>query len=151
MRFFAFSCLFWFGVLTSLHACSASKKTSVNSAKAELVKKVIVQSGFEASSTVDYSIDSAKVTKDSILTIYVKYQGGCNGLHFELFNDGNIMKSMPPKTNLVLVHGIELENCKEEKVCSLDFNLSPLKYMVPENNKLILRLANWKGRLELQK
>jgi hypothetical protein len=151
MRFFAVSCLFWFGVLTSLYSCSTSKQTSVKSAKAELVKKVIVQSGFEAPSIVDYSIDSAKVTKDSILTIYVKYQGGCNGLHFELFNDGNIMKSMPPKTNLVLVHRTELENCKEEKVCSLDFNLSPLIYMVPENNKLILRLANWKGRLELQK
>ena len=151
MRFLLALGFFGLSVLSSLYSCSASKQTSSKSSKAEQIKKVIVQSGFVAPSLVDFSIDSAKVTNDSILTIYVKYQGGCDGLHFELFNDGNILKSMPPKTNLVLVHRTDLENCKEEKFCALNFNLSPLKYMVPKNNKLILQLANWKGKLELLK
>jgi hypothetical protein len=150
MRFFLVSCTFWIGGLVGLHSCSTSKHSSGKSTIGEPVQKLIVQTGFEASSLLDCSIDSALVTKDSILTIYVKYLGGCNGVHFELYNDGNIMKSMPPKTNLVLVHRTDMEICKEEKVCALNFNLSPLKYMVPENNKLILRLSNWKGKLELQ-
>ncbi len=142
--------ILWLGLLSCLNSCRSPKQTSGKTKEPVKIPNVIVQSGFVAPVTVDYSIDSAKVTNDSVLTIFVKYKGGCNGLHFELYNDGNIMKSMPPKTNLVLLHQVEKENCQNERVSVLNFNLSPLKYMVPEKNKLILKLTNWKGKLELQ-
>jgi hypothetical protein len=150
MHFCRVSSLFWLGVLSCIYSCKSPKQISAKTKDSVKIPKVIIQSGFEAPLTVDYSIDSAKVSNDSILTIFVKYKGCCNGLHFELYNDGNIMKSMPPKTNLVLVHRTERENCKNETVSVLNFNLSPLKYVVPENNKIILRLTNWKGKLEYQ-
>ena len=146
---------FWAFVLmfcsVLFNACKHQKDISNLKTSSTDIPKVIITSDFVIPDSVDYTIDSAQMANDSILTIYLRYQGGCNGSHFKLYNNGNTMKSMPPKTNLNLVHQSELESCKVNRKEAVHFNLSPLKYMIPEENKLILKLSSWKGRLEMKR
>lgn len=137
-------------LLFIVYSCKSGKQSKVNLVDQAPDKVVQIQPGFLSTSEPDYTIDTAFVKSDSLLLIKISYQGGCNGFHFELMNDGNIQKSMPPKANLIIVHSSQLENCKEPKKTWFTFNLSPLKNRIPKRNKLLLKLVHWDGILEMK-
>jgi hypothetical protein len=77
-------------------------------------------SGFRAP---DYDILSSKITKD-ILTVAVKYGGGCRQHKFELRSNGQ-----PSATvfELHLLHLTTDDHCRRLLLDTLQFDLSPLR------------------------
>ncbi|MBX7181438.1 MAG: hypothetical protein K1X82_04940 [Bacteroidia bacterium] len=137
-------------ILVLAYSCKSGHQAKTGLGDTAPEKYLQIQPGFVHSIEPDFSVDTAFVKNDSLLLVKISFQGGCNGFHFDLMNDGNIQKSMPPRTNLILVHSSQLENCKDSKQTWFTFNLSPLKNRIPKKNKLLLKLSNWKGVLEMK-
>ncbi len=130
-----------------LLAC-ASKNVTVNQTEPQ-IESLITDSKFQPSSAADYTVNSTEL-KDSTLTINVTYKGGCNGYHFQLFNNGNMMKSLPPKTSVFLIHQAEKENCVKLRTVSLKFNISTLKKMNPRGIVMV-KLDGQESYMELKR
>ncbi len=77
-------------------------------------------SGFRAP---DYDILSSKITKD-ILTVAVKYGGGCRQHKFELRSNGKPSNSI---FELHLLHLTTDDHCRRLLLDTLQFDLSPLR------------------------
>lgn len=74
--------------------------------------------------------DAATITatslKKDILTIKVKYQGGCQEHQFKLYAATYFQLSLPPKGLLHLSHDSQGDTCGETVEQSLMFDLTPL-------------------------
>lgn len=83
--------------------------------------------------------------KGDILSLVVRYSGGCETHIFDLFADPRIMKSMPPQQNIVLKHDANGDKCRALITDTLSFDLSPIK--IGDEGKIILRLYETEERI----
>ena len=90
-----------------------------------------------------YSLQSASVEGD-VMTFVVSYSGGCEDHEFELLNNGMIMKSLPPQSNLMLKHNANGDKCRALITDTLHFDLSPLQSLA--NGTLILHINQSKDK-----
>lgn len=90
--------------------------------------------------------DAATITATSlekdILTIKVKYQGGCQEHQFKLYAGTFFQLSLPPKGLLHLSHDSQGDTCGETVEQSLMFDLTPLnkERNDPSEHPLILTI-----------
>lgn len=74
-----------------------------------------------------YTINTVELNGD-ILTIDVKYGGGCKEHIFSLFGSPGFMKSKPVQTDIMLSHNANNDICKVLIMSQkLSFDLTPLK------------------------
>lgn len=132
-------------------ACSTQKNsiTQVSESTSKkkeqpLAKKVIVEREFERKTDV-YLIKSAEVIGQQ-LHIDVSYSGGCEGHVFELFTDGFLMKSLPPKQSFFLKHYANKDACEGVIEETIVFDLSGT---ASQGNTLVLLLEKYKGELRM--
>lgn len=90
-----------------------------------------------------YNIEQVELVGNS-LAFTVSYSGGCEDHAFSLLNDGSIMKSMPPQTNLVLKHEANGDKCRSMITEQLIFNLEPLQSMA--SGTIVLRVKDFDGK-----
>ena len=133
-------------LITALGSCTSGKITKV-SLQPQL-KSVLTVYDFSPKSETDYTVNNWSI-KDSILIVNISYQGGCDGFHFDLINDGTMQKSLPPKTTVYLVHQSEKETCKLNQTHDFKFNLTPLKKM-NRTGSVMVKLAGQEAYLELK-
>ncbi|NNC82752.1 MAG: hypothetical protein HKN79_04175 [Flavobacteriales bacterium] len=107
-------------------------------------KKVVTEMGYEQK-TDPYTIQSAEV-KGTFLHLQVEYSGGCEGHTFELFTDGLIMKSLPPKQRFYLRHYAHDDTCESMIQEDIVFDLDGI---VSEGNSLVIILEGYKGDLRM--
>jgi hypothetical protein len=117
-----------FGLLVTgwLSSCQTVKA----SAEGEKEKKTEVLSlridpEYAAPDRLDFTIDSASV-KNNILSLYVKYYGGCKEHDFQMVATNYIKKSLPPQTELFMVHDPKNDTCYRPLQKVVNFSLEKL-------------------------
>ena len=77
-----------------------------------------------------YPSDAAQINmvylEGNSLNIEVTYQGGCQQHTFELYAWSAFLQSLPPQGTLYLSHDAHQEECTDEIVRQLTFDLAPL-------------------------
>ena len=109
-----------------------------------LAKKVIVDQKYDRSTDAFQIIDAEVVGQQ--LHINVSYSGGCEGHVFELFTDGHLMKSLPPKQTFFLKHYAHDDACEALVEEKLFFDLEGT---ASQGNTLILLLQQYDGALRM--
>ena len=133
------------GILVLLLGCGGSKEMAeTKKDMPKNPKKVVVQMGFDRK-TDDFSITDASIS-GTLLSIEVEYAGGCKDHTFELFTDGSIMKSLPPKQSFFLRHYANEESCEALIQEKLLFDLTG---STTSGNSLIILLEGFKGDLRM--
>ncbi len=133
-------------VLAAL-ACNNQKEVITTSSDKQvqpLAKKVVIEQDYDKK-TDAYQIRSAEVVEQQ-LHIEVSYSGGCEGHVFELFTDGLLMKSLPPKQNFFLKHYANKDACKKLINETLVFDLTG---SASQGNTLIVLLQQYDGELRM--
>lgn len=88
-----------------------------------------------------FNITNAFIFED-ILHVTVRYGGGCKKHDFKLLWDGAILKSIPPKVNLYIIHNDRGDTCRALITEELQFRLSDLI-----NSPTGILLNGWDGEL----
>lgn len=133
-------------------ACGTTKdtmgtKSEDQAASAKDVSKVqkpVVEMGYEEKSD-PYNLLSASVDGKK-LKLKVQYGGGCEEHAFELYTNGMIMKSLPPKQRFFLRHYNHGDSCKGLKTKDLVYDLSETTVT---GNSLIIMLDGYDGVLKM--
>jgi len=95
---------------------------------------------WEEVTEVAFAIDTAFVTGDTLRAI-VSYSGGCAKHEFTLEKSGFMMKSLPPKQPLRIVHRSEGDPCRALIREELSFDLN--SYRGTPDGVTVLILENW--------
>jgi hypothetical protein len=96
--------------------------------KKEDITSIIVQQGFvKPDNSALFDLLKTSI-EGNILTIEVSYSGGCNEHEFQLYFDGNYMKSLPPKANFILTHDNKGDACRSIVNKTLKFDISKAQY-----------------------
>ncbi|NVK63948.1 MAG: hypothetical protein HWE22_05145 [Flavobacteriales bacterium] len=94
----------------------------------------------------DVNQESASTTitgvtlEGNILSLEVEYSGGCTDHSFELVGSPMIMKSLPPKRTVKLVHNSNDDTCREWVSETIKFNIKALAVTETSGNEITLLL-----------
>jgi hypothetical protein len=91
-----------------------------------------------------FDIDDASISGDE-LNVDVRYGGGCEDHEFELFWDGRILETNPPRARLRLFHDANGDICEAIKRETLVFDVSAFG-----GGPLRVRLSGFDGELDLE-
>jgi hypothetical protein len=92
-----------------------------------------------------FNIDTAYVT-GNVLAISVSYSGGCKEHSFSLSTNKGVMKSLPPKMNLILHHKNNSDHC--ETLIHSTFSYDITKTRISNSKKLILNINDYQYPIE---
>ncbi len=96
---------------------------------------------FEESDPLD--IDSMHVEGNKLF-MYVSYSGGCREHQFKLVGSPLVMKTLPPKRPVQLVHDNEDDLCESIVSRVLEIDLKNLAYEPTPGSTIVLQLKGWK-------
>lgn len=83
----------------------------------------------------------ASVTLEgNILSLDVEYSGGCKDHSFELIGNGAIMKSLPPKRVVKLIHNSNDDTCRELVSETIKFDIRALAVTETTGSEITLLL-----------
>jgi hypothetical protein len=95
-------------------------------------------------SVTTFSFESAEIKGDTLYTT-VSYSGGCGEHIFELEANGTMMKSLPPKQPLRIIHRSTNDPCRAHIVELHKFDIS--SYRGTPTGLTIILLENWNQHL----
>jgi hypothetical protein len=90
------------------------------------------------------TINSSPTKIDSIyydnkeLHLYVSFSGGCEIHEFSLIGHIPVMKSLPPKRNVFLIHNSKSDTCRELIKTELVFNIENMINDFPNSGIILL-------------
>lgn len=126
-------------VSTLLFACNNTKEVldidPINVKKAQL--------GDVTQESAETTITSVKL-EGNILTLGVEYSGGCKDHSFEFIGSEAVMKSMPPKRSVKLVHNSNGDTCRELVSENIKFDIRALAYAEKTGSEIVLMLDGYK-------
>lgn len=133
----------------SLFSCHHKKmtdsaKTETKATAPEEVKEIIPQVTVDA--TADMVNTGARYTVDSIalnsnmLSVFVKYSGGCKEHTWDLKSNGMYAKSLPPQISVCLTHTNNGDACRELIIKEIKFDIAKLKH--PNNKTVVVKLGD---------
>jgi hypothetical protein len=105
----------------------AGSKSSKKTDKKDTIKTVTIVTEYNIVEKPDFEITNATF-QDSVLTIDVKYVGGCGTHNFDLQFNKMYAKSLPLKAMLNLSHKAENETCSKQISETLKYNISNIQY-----------------------
>lgn len=82
------------------------------------------------------------------LFIAIQYTGGCKKHSFELIGDESIMKSLPPKRNITLVHDANEDSCEGLIKDMIEADISELAATAYSGSEIILILKGYKEEIK---
>jgi len=91
-----------------------------------------------------FNYDTVFVSGDTLVAV-VKYSGGCGSHEFKLESNGPLLKSLPPKQPLRIVHRSDGDPCRAHLKETYKFGIED--YRGTSNGATILMLENWKPHL----
>lgn len=101
------------------------------------------QIGDVTQESAETTITSA-ILEGNVLTLEVEYSGGCKDHTFELIGSAAVMKSMPPKRPIKLVHNSNEDSCRELVSETIKFELESLAYSKESGSEIVLLLDGYK-------
>ena len=135
-------------VLLTTTSCGNKKNTSETSMSEERGQNVGQALIIDTSGSFDkgdaYQIKNASLEQDSLI-LTITHGGGCKDHEYTLYSNGALMKSLPPKLNLMLHHNGNDDYCRALIQKRLAFDLSAIKNT---SGKIILQIADYPTPLE---
>lgn len=130
----------WMMVAFMFHSCKPSEETVASAPEVPEMK-------VDALPEAPYELLDATIVGDSLI-LNVQYGGGCGEHAFELRQKGPMMKSLPPKQMLEVVHRTAGDPCRALILQRQAFDLKPWRG-TPRGVTVIL-LENWKDPLNYE-
>lgn len=96
----------------------------------------------EFEETDPLNIDSLYVQGNKLF-IYVNYSGGCREHQFKVIGSPVVMKSLPPKRSIQLVHDNEDDACESIVNRVLEVDLKNLAFDPQPGSTIVLMLQGW--------
>lgn len=130
-------------ISTILFSCGVFKKNhndEENTEQAQIEKAVVAKEIPEG----DFVTISNATLDGNVLSIEVSYSGGCDEHDFQLYGSMAVMKSMPPKRAIKLVHNANGDSCRELKEETLMFDISDLAMSQTAGSEIVLLLDGYK-------
>lgn len=87
------------------------------------------------------------VIEDNIMKIDISYSGGCQVHDYDLVGNYAVMKSMPPKRSVQLVHRAKGDNCRTVIKETLKFDISELAMDQKAGSEIILMVDGFKEEI----
>ena len=145
--------------LLSLFACKNSKElteqintqTDSNGESVQTDNKpqrpysVVARIG-KFSESDEINIQSAEI-EGNILTLQVSYTGGCAAHTFDFIGSAALMKSLPPKRSVKLVHSNGNDQCESIVNSIVQVDLSELAYTKETGSEVVLMLEGFNSPL----
>ena len=149
---------------TLLYSCSNSKKIieeeisstteevidsaseTVSDAKPERNVKIKAEIGEFTDSDL-FEIKSAKIVGNSLFMV-VTFSGGCAEHNFDFIGSPMVMKSLPAKRSVKLIHDKNDDSCRSIVTKTLEIDLKNIAYKQTTGSELVLLLDGWKGELK---
>ncbi|MCF8278285.1 MAG: hypothetical protein K9J17_16275 [Flavobacteriales bacterium] len=132
-------------IAASLMACKNNGQNTVASEPAKVVaelpsiKPIIVDNTRKPRSEFDFQLLDAS-TKGDILSVVVRYSGGCKEHDFNAYFSGAYAKSLPPQAIVELEHlNPDNDPCRSLVKDTFQFDLKPLRYSASE--EVIVKFA----------
>ena len=91
-------------------------------------------------------IKSVKII-GNIMYMQVSFSGGCAEHGFELIGSPVVMKSLPPKRTIRLIHNNNDDACRSIVNKSLEIDLTDIAYSQTSGSELMLMLKGWKEQI----
>ncbi|UKN02820.1 hypothetical protein K6119_04725 [Paracrocinitomix mangrovi] len=120
--------------LLMISACGNSKETATSD---KVTKTAVLADNLDEYRSASTNIEKVSID-ENVMTLIVSYSGGCEKHEFSLVGSTALMKSLPPKRNILLQHKNNDDNCREYITDTLQFDITPLGYKKGEEVHLIL-------------
>jgi len=107
---------------------SATAKVAETKKTKSTVKNIVVDGARKVASKPDFQVLEMS-NKADVLTVIVRYSGGCEEHDFNAYFSGGWLKSLPPQAVLNFEHlNPKNDACRSLVKDTLLFNLQPLRY-----------------------
>ena len=80
----------------------------------------------------------------NILSLDIEYSGGCEDHSYELVGSAAVMKSLPAKRAIKLIHNSNGDSCREFISETIKFDIQSLAYVQKTGNEIVLLLDGYK-------
>ncbi len=80
----------------------------------------------------------------NIMTLDVSYSGGCQEHWFDLIGSFAVMKSLPPKRSVKLIHNAKDDRCRKMISESISFDISELAMQQKPDSEIVLLIDGYK-------
>jgi hypothetical protein len=84
----------------------------------------------------------------NILTLDIKYTGGCIGHDFQMIGSASIAKSMPPIRSIELIDTTTNDDCKKIIFETITIDISDLSLQKTKGSEIYLALAGWPEKIK---
>ncbi len=89
------------------------------------------------------TITGAKL-EGNILSLNIEYSGGCKDHSYDLIGSEAVMKSMPPKRAVNLIHHSNGDSCRELVSETIKFDIRALAMAQTNGSEIVLMLDGYK-------
>ena len=104
----------------------------------------MIQNSTEKLSFVQEKFDTVYIQGDTLYASVI-YSGGCGKHNFSLESNGPLLKSLPPKQPLMIVHRSDDDPCRALIIENIKFDIS--SYRGTPSGTTVLLLENWNQHL----
>lgn len=133
-------------VTDTIETVAEDAQDAVDETKPERNVKMKAEIG-EFKDSDPLTIQSAKIV-DNSLFLTVNFSGGCAEHKFSFIGSPMIMKSLPPKRSVKLIHDKNDDSCRSIVTKVLEIDLKNIAYKQESGSELVLLLEGWKGELK---
>lgn len=93
------------------------------------------------------TITSAQITANTLF-LTIEYSGGCEDHTFEMIGNAAVMKSLPPKRSVKLIHEANDDHCRSWITQNLEINIEDLADAKKAGSEIILILDGYGKELK---
>lgn len=94
-----------------------------------------------------FEIQSAKIVGNTLLMV-VNFSGGCAEHKFNFVGSPMIMKSLPPKRSVKLIHDKNNDSCRSIVTKTIEIDLKNIAYNQTIGSEIVFLLDGWDGQLK---
>ena len=141
-------------VFLFIAASCASEKQQISEARIQnestsITQKKIILAKIGRSTTISNPIQIMSVKlSTNILTLDIKYTGGCIGHDFQMIGSASIAKSMPPIRSIELIDTTTNDDCKKIIFETITIDISDLSLQKTKGSEIYLALAGWPEKIK---
>lgn len=127
--------LFILSLAIALTSCGNSKNNASKMKSDSEISKATIGDINQESDPVE--INSVSID-GNIMTINVSFSGGCEDHKFNLVGSAAVMKSLPAKRPVALIHGSNEDNCEAYLSKNIQFDISELAISQQNGSEIYL-------------
>ena len=137
-----------------LAASCASEKQLISESKIQkesvtITPKKIILAKIGRSATISNPIQIMSVKLSAnLLTLDIKYTGGCIEHDFQMIGSASIAKSMPPIRFIELIDTTTNDDCKKVTFETITIDISDLSIKKSKGSEIYLTLAGWPEKIK---